>query len=133
MLVVQSALRNLADIRCFVVRHALEAGVPRKIVEAFKLAVDEACTNIIKHAYDGESGRQLDIRLEVKCDRVVVRICDDGKAFDQDMYTAPDVRARTKQRQSGGLGVYIMRTCMDEVEYRSSGGKNEICLIKHSS
>ncbi len=130
-LAVPSSLRHLHKVRRFVVQHATNANFPEDAVEACKLAADEACTNIIKHAYEGQPGHQVDIVIAVDPHRLVVRICDDGKSFDDAHYSEPDVAILTKQGQSGGLGVHIIRRLMDQVEYRTRDGRNEICLVKY--
>ncbi len=130
-LAVTSSLRHLRQVRRFVVRHATNADFSDDAVEAFKLAVDEACTNIIKHAYEGKSGHKVEITIIVDPSCFTVRICDDGKPFDASTYSEPQLRLLTKQRRSGGLGVHIIRRLMDQVEYRTRDGKNEICLVKY--
>ena len=112
------------------VRHATKADFTKEVVEACTLAVDEACTNIIKHAYGGEAAHTVRITITVDPARFTVQIFDDGIPFDARTYTAPQVRLYTKQRRSGGLGVHIIRCLMDQVEYRTDNGKNEICLVK---
>jgi anti-sigma regulatory factor (Ser/Thr protein kinase) len=79
-------------------------------------AVDEASTNVIKHAYGGRGGF-----FEISCDMqggdIVIRIRDRGKPFDQASVPQPDVNADLEDRKIGGLGIYIMRKMMDEVKY----------------
>ena len=130
-LAVPSSMRYLQMVRRFVVQHATMAQFPEDAVEAFELAVDEACTNVIEHAYEGRPGHWVDITITVDPTRFTVRICDDGKPFDLTSYTEPDVPALTQQRQGGGLGVHIIRRLMDQVEYRKRDGRNEICLVMY--
>jgi len=79
-------------------------------------AVDEASTNVIKHAYGGRGGF-----FEISCDTqgkdIVISIKDRGKPFDPGSVPQPDVNADLENRKIGGLGIYIMKKMMDEVKY----------------
>ena len=130
-LAIPSATRYLKDVRRFIVRHAKKAQLSNDAVEALQLAVDEACTNVIEHAYGGSTMHKVDITIVVDPTRFVVRIRDRGQPFDQQSYTAPDVVALTRRGQSGGLGVQVIRKLMDHVEYLSEGPTNEIRLTKY--
>lgn len=101
------------------------------MVEQFKIAVDEACTNVIKHAYKGEDGHRIEIAVIVEDDRFTVRIRDRGEAFDPTHYAEPNLFKFAKRRRAGGFGVHIMRRLMDDVEYRSRGKVNEVFLTKY--
>ncbi len=128
---IPSSTRYLEDVRQFVVMHAQEADFPEDTVEQFKIAVDEACTNVIEHAYGGQENHQVDITIIVEHDRFTVRIRDEGAPFDQSTYRTPNLMELTKKRQAGGLGVHIIRSLMDRVEYRTRGQVNEIRMTKY--
>ena len=128
---IPSSTRYLEDVRRFVEGHAQEAGLPESTVEEFKIAVDEACTNIIKHAYKGDEGHQVDVDVIVEPDRFTVRIRDEGESFNQAAYEEPDLLEAVHRRRAGGLGVHIMRRLMDRVEYRTHGRVNEVQLTKY--
>ena len=127
---IPSALPHLKEVRHFVVQHAAAANWPKESVEAFKLAADEACTNVIKHAYSGKPGNTVEITVEVAPDRFKIRICDTGKSFDRSTYTVPNLKRFTKLRKRGGLGVHIIHQLMDQVIYSRKKGVNEILLVK---
>ena len=128
---VPSSTRHLEEVRRFVASHAAAADFPEQTVEAFKLAVDEACTNVIKHAYKGKETHQIDVAVIIDTDRFTVRIQDRGEAFHPDEYQEPDIFTFARQGKSGGFGVHIMRRLMDHVEYRTRGRINEVRLTKY--
>ena len=130
-LTIPSSTRYLEDVRHFVETHAIEADLSETAVEQLKMAVDEACTNVIEHAYNGEGEHQIDIAVIVKPDRLVVRIRDEGETFDLDSYEEPNIFEFAKRHKKGGFGVHIMRRLMDHVEYRTRGNVNECCMIKY--
>ena len=103
------------------------------MVEQLKIAVDEACSNIIKHAYKGGKCCPIDIDVESEKDRFTVKIRDSGCSFNPTEYQAPNIFDAAKSRRSGGFGVHIMRQFMDRVEYHTKGKVNEVCLTKFLS
>lgn len=128
---IPSSTRYLEKVRRFVETHTVEAGFSVESVEQFKVAVDEACTNVIKHAYSGDETRVLDISVILESTQCTIRIRDDGNSFKPSEYHEPNIFELAKRRHAGGFGVHIMRRLMDRVEYDHSGGMNEVRLIKY--
>jgi serine/threonine-protein kinase RsbW len=79
-------------------------------------AVDEASTNVVKHAYKGRGGF-FQISCELQGHDIVITIRDRGKQFDPNSVPLPDVEADLENRKVGGLGIYMMKKMMDEVRY----------------
>jgi serine/threonine-protein kinase RsbW len=130
-LVVYSKTENLAKIRSFVKRTALEAGFKNDAIDNMILAVDEACTNIIKHAYKSYPDGEIILKIKYQNDKLEITIIDYGMAFKPDSVPVPDIREYCRQRKVGGLGMYLMKTLMDEVKYISIPGKyNQVFLSK---
>jgi serine/threonine-protein kinase RsbW len=129
---VKSKTENLSVIRDFISSSAADAGVAPDALENIILAVDEACTNIIKHAYKSFPDGKLIIKTKSTLNRFVVSITDYGKSFEPEMIPEPDLQKYYRQRRVGGLGMYLMKTLMDEVKYVSIPGKyNEVLLSKN--
>ena len=128
---VPSSTRYLGEVRQFVESYARQAHLQDDVIEQFKIAVDEACTNVIKHAYRGEDNKQIDLAIIIDDDRFTVRIRDEGRSFRPQMYSEPDIFKYAESRRAGGFGVHIMRRLMDEVEYQTRGNVNEVRLTKY--
>jgi serine/threonine-protein kinase RsbW len=100
--------------------------------EAFKvqLAVDEACTNVIEHAYEGQGGPiELSCGLGESGFQVTIR--DQGRPFDPATVSQPDLDAPLKDRQIGGLGLHFMHVLMDRVEFAfGEAGGNMLTMVK---
>ncbi len=129
---VKSRTDNLSIIRDFVNTSAMDAGLQPDVVENIILAVDEACTNIIKHAYKSFPDGELIIKTKSTLSRFVVSITDYGKSFEPEMVPEPDLQKYYRQKRVGGLGMYLMKTFMDDVRYISVPGKyNEVLLSKN--
>jgi serine/threonine-protein kinase RsbW len=120
----------LDDIREFVADVARENDFNEKEIYSLQLAVDEAASNIIEHAYEGI----LDATFEVSCamedNELVITMLDHGTPFDISSIKDPDIKADLSERQIGGLGIYLMRKLMDEVRYQSTRTGNLLTMIK---
>lgn len=96
-------------------------------IEQLALAVNEAVSNIIVHAYHGRHNQQIQIVADVYADRVVVRLYHDGETFDPTMIPPPSFDGS----QDHGFGLYIIAHSVDDVHYtRDAHGRSVMCLIK---
>lgn len=129
---VKSRTENLSIIRDFISNSAAESGITPDVIENMILAVDEACTNIIKHAYKSYPDGELIIKTKSTANRFIISITDYGKSFEPDAIPEPDLQKYYRQKRVGGLGMYLMKTLMDDVKYVSIPGKrNEVLLSKN--
>lgn len=119
---------NLAAIRSFVTGEAEAAGVPRDAVAAMIQAVDEAATNVMLHGYRGGPGI-IEVEMRTDGTALVVRLRDGSPAFDPTSVPAPDLEKPWYLRPPGGLGMHLIRQCVDRVSYRrTETGQNELTL-----
>lgn len=131
-LAVKSRTENLSDIRDFISSNAHKAGLSTEVIENVILAVDEACTNIIKHAYKSYPDGEILIKVIYDNKKFTVIIVDYGNSFDPNVVPDPDLKKYYNERRIGGLGMYLMKSLMDEVEYTSIPGKyNQVVLAKN--
>jgi serine/threonine-protein kinase RsbW len=96
-----------------------------------KLAVDEACTNIIEHGYKGMDPGSIILALRVEPDRVLVQITDFGHIFEPTDAPKPDVEAALEDRPLGGLGLFLIYQTMDNIDYQSSEDGNTLTFTKY--
>jgi len=131
-LVIKSKTENLSAIRDFIYAAAEEIGFSSEKIGDIILAVDEACTNIIKHAYKSFPEGEIVINLKYIDKKFLIEIIDYGTAFHPETIPAPDLQKYYQQRRVGGLGMYLMKTLMDDVKYVSVPGKyNQVLLSKN--
>jgi len=129
---IQSDTKNLAIIRNFVFNAALKAGFDNESANKIELSVDEACSNVIRHSYKLKSDHYLDITISIDQKKFVITISDKGKGFDPQGIKEPDMEEYISKLKVGGLGIYMMRTLMDEVEYDiRPGDKNRVKMVKY--
>ncbi len=125
---VVGILENLSLIGDFISNSMIASGLDARKIFEVQLAVDEACTNIIKHGYTDEAGT-IDIICCTRNGELVVVIKDEGKPFDPTSVQPPDLNASLEERQMGGLGVHLIKTMMDEVRYEFIDGKNVLTMV----
>jgi serine/threonine-protein kinase RsbW len=131
-LVIKSRTENLSSLRDFISDNANNAGLSTDDIDDIILAVDEACTNIIKHAYKYVPDGEIIIEINYNSRKFTIKLIDHGSSFDPESVPLPDLQKYLKQRKVGGLGLYLMRTLMDDVKYISVPGQyNQVLLSKN--
>ncbi|WP_298932357.1 ATP-binding protein [uncultured Ramlibacter sp.] len=122
---------SLGTLLAFLEATCKEAGLDDEAAFAVRLAGEEACSNIINHAYRGtEPGPIL---LDVRCDdaQVVLLIEDRAPVFKPADAPPPDLTGDWEQRREGGLGWHLIRQMMDEVRHEQvAGGGNRLQMVK---
>ena len=129
---VKSELKSLAALGDFITETLSKFGSDQNPIYQVNLAVDEACTNIIKHAYSGGKG-DISLILEFLNDDLIVTITDKGKPFDPNSIPTPDLSSGLDKRKEGGLGIYFMHKLMDEVSYSFNHKGNRLTMRKRLS
>lgn len=130
---ILSQSENLEIIREFVAKIAAKAGFDENNVNKIELAVDEACANVIKHAYTTQDTFQImNVSIEINLDNITIIVSDQGKGFDIEKIKPLDINKYIAEMRVGGLGIYLMRNLMDKVEFNiNRGQRNEVKMIKY--
>jgi serine/threonine-protein kinase RsbW len=116
-LVITSELDTAANARHWVTQHARHAGFDESQLFSIELAVGEALTNVVEHAYDGEAGHQIHLSLTIDEAKLALTIRDFGRKFKKELYTPPNLNIPSEH---GGYGVFLISELMDEVFYDTS-------------
>jgi serine/threonine-protein kinase RsbW len=111
---------ELSKIRDFVFARAIDRGFPDSEAQKIVLAVDEACTNLIRHAFKLDKSKKICVSIESDPNNFTVNIIDDGNPFDPMQVNKPDMDEYFKQFKKGGLGIHLMKSVMDEISYTPS-------------
>lgn len=114
---INSDTRNLAAISDFVTAAAAELGIDPKTSFAIQMAVDEACSNVMEHAYCGRNDGTVSIACEARGGELIVTIRDRGRSFDPEAIQRPDPNAPLEEREATALGLFLMEKLMDSVEF----------------
>jgi serine/threonine-protein kinase RsbW len=132
---IPGRLGNIRDACAFVVTGAEQAGFSVDELFRIELACDEACTNIIEHAYGGDDVGVVRISWQIDDKSFTIIMNDDGPPFDPDEVPPPDIPAdpdNLNGLKTGGLGIYFMRNLMDEVRFSRDEQKgNTLVMVKN--
>lgn len=129
--IFKSRTKNLKVIREFVNNFLISNKASKEDSEKIILAIDEACTNKIKHAYNYYPNGDILISLAIEDKIFKAEISDWGKKFEPKNIQVPDLRENYKNQKKGGYGIYLMKQLMDIVEYKFlDEGENKIILMK---
>ena len=125
--------RNLEPVRAFVGDFCWRAEADPQTCFDLKLAVDEACTNIIAHGYVGMPRGDMRVSIASDGDRITVVISDHGRSFDPERIAPPDLRTGWEEREPGGLGWHLIRSTVDEFHYEPGTEEgNRLTLVKRA-
>jgi anti-sigma regulatory factor (Ser/Thr protein kinase) len=124
-------LESLQIFRDFITDCCAKYEILSDTVLDLKLAVDEACTNIITHGYKGMNPGSIILSFRILPDRILVQITDFGHRFEPVAGPKPDVEAALEDQELGGLGLYLIYQTMDNIDYNSSEDGNMLTFTKY--
>ena len=123
---------ELREVRDAVEREAIRFGFDSETAFRVALAVDEACANIIEHAYKGIADSQFSVEITTHSNQFVVTLYDSGKGYRPDRLPRLDIFQRAREHRHGGLGLHIINIVMDAVDYGVAPDRsNCLRLVKY--
>ncbi len=131
VLKVPSRTEFLAVVRDVTRRMAEQSGFDAAQAEQLALAVDEASTNVMEHAYAGAHDRSFELYFHDQGPELRIEVVDHGATVDPRTLPTVDLERYASERRTGGLGVHLMGRIMDSVTFRRSARRNVCCLVKH--
>jgi sigma-B regulation protein RsbU (phosphoserine phosphatase) len=114
-------------------RFAHSHRIPERDLQALALALDEVVTNTISYGYDDQAPHEIRVRLTLADGRLSAEVIDDGRPFNPLTAPPPDLTGTVDERPVGGLGVHLVRSLMEQVDYRRESGKNHLIMSKRLS
>ncbi len=132
---VLATVENIDTVTDFVNEQLEEIGCPMKIQMQMDVAIDEIFSNIAHYAYHPEEGpAQLQVEM-IETEEGKTGVCltfiDHGKPYDPLAKEDPDVTKTAEERDIGGLGIFLVKKTMDEINYEYRDGKNILTIKKH--
>jgi len=127
-LLIEAIPENLSSVLSFVKTELQAHGTEGKLQRQIAIAVEEIFVNIAHYAYNPEIGSAL-IRISVG-DEVNIEFEDKGNPYNPLEKSDPDTTLERKDRQIGGLGVFMVKKIMDSVDYKFENGKNVLNIRK---
>ncbi len=121
---------SLKNVRGLVGKVCDEVGCEKKVAGAIELAIEEACSNIIRHAYMFKGG-DIELHINLLRGRIVFVLIDNGRSFDYNDSETPNLERYIRTGRQGGLGLYLIRKVMDEVSYDNVNGENQLRMVRY--
>ena len=128
---VNATLDNLEVVQDFVREELESQGCSMKVMMQIEIAVEEIYVNIVHYAYNPEVG-EATIKCEVVDNpmQVIIQFMDAGTPFDPLAKEDADITLSAEERNIGGLGIFMVKKSMDEVNYEYKEGKNVLTIKK---
>ncbi|OGV73955.1 MAG: hypothetical protein A3K19_22930 [Lentisphaerae bacterium RIFOXYB12_FULL_65_16] len=120
-------IENISAFHAVVIACATKMGFPSERIGEFELAVEEVLANVARYAYPDASG---DVELRCRADnrRFILEFSDRGIPFDVLAKPDPELPSDIAKREIGGLGIYLVKQVMDDVNYRRENDRNILTL-----
>lgn len=128
---IPAQMSYLIQVREFIERVGKRYKFDDKIVNSFKLVVDEACTNIIRHGYRDIKNGEITLKAIIRRLNLTIIIIDQGSSYDPRQANTPDLEKYINIGKKGGLGILMMRKLMDDIQYAVTERGNELRLTKY--
>ena len=132
-LILHNDITQIPQLAEFIETIASEAKLDQGVAMSLNLALEEAVTNVIMYAYPEGSDGLVDVEAIIWKDHLDFIITDSGVPFDPTQVTAPDLTLDASERPIGGLGIYLVKTIMEDVRYSRKEGKNILSMTKKLS
>lgn len=130
-LAIEPDIAEIPRLIDWVERCCGEAGIASDLSFRLALALDEAATNVIGHAFTGQAvPHRMAVELDITDASVTATVIDNGQAFDPSAAPEPDVSLPLDRRDPGGLGILLIHRMVDRVEYRRVADENRLRLEK---
>ena len=135
-LTITNSTEELDQVRAMVRDGILKGGFPPRLLNRVTIAVDEAVTNIVEHAFpDVAKGKgTIQIEQSVTPEEYRVTMVDDGMLhYDPRKHSTVDIQEHVDAGHDSGLGIFLIRRIMDTVEYAyEKGSRNRLTLVKRA-
>lgn len=132
-LILHNDIRQIPQLAGFVEMVAELAGLEKIFTMSLNLALEEAVSNVILYAYPKGADGLVDIEAIIRPGLLTFVISDSGIPFDPTAAPDPDLSLDVEDRPIGGLGIFLVRSIMDEVRYERTDGKNILTMKKYKA
>ena len=123
---------ELARLQAFADEFAHRCSLPDDERSRLLIILEELFINAVTHGYGSHSaGGSIAVRLGWRSGHLRISFINDAPPFDPLAFGAPDLDATGEERPTGGLGIHIVRSLVDQARYRREGGRNHVHLVRH--
>jgi len=127
---VDAKIENLYDITDFIEEKLLSLGVSPEHITSICIAIEEVYVNIASYAYKDDTGK-VTLTIDTNDSAVKIKFVDDGVQYNPLDKPDPDIELPPEEREQGGLGIFMIKNIMDDVQYEYKDNQNVLILTKH--
>ncbi|MBR5205156.1 MAG: ATP-binding protein [Bacteroidaceae bacterium] len=129
-LVLKNEISEISKLAAFIEELGEELDLTPDLVFNLNLVLEEAVSNVILYAYPKGEQQEISLSANVSDNNLVFVLTDSGKEFDPTQAPDADITLSAEERQIGGLGIFLIRQIMNQIEYQRIDGKNVLTLGK---
>ena len=129
-LVLPNDIETIPQLNEFIDLVAEEVGLDMSLTMSLNLAMEEAVVNVMDYAYPNGQKGNVDIEVTADQEWMTFVITDTGIAFDPTTKEDADTTLSAEERPIGGLGIFLVRQLMDDINYKRESNKNVLTLRK---
>ena len=122
-------LNAVYEIQDFIKLQLTKTGFSQKKLLTFDLVIEEIITNIIQHGLKNTEKGYITIGLEIKDEKGIIEICDNGIRFNPLQEKDPDINAPLENRESGGLGIFLVKQLAEHIDYSYKDNLNILRIV----
>lgn len=127
----ENKLSNIESVLDEIENAGLKNNISDTFVFQIKLCLDEVLTNIISYGFNDSNTHIIQIEYEITNEKFSANIMDDGKEFNPLESEDPDLDSDISKRKIGGLGIFLVKNFMTEINYKRKQNKNILSLSKN--
>lgn len=128
---VGCSIENLKGVRDFIRNSLKNHAIAELLVSEIVLAMDEMCSNLMIHAHHCNADEMFELNIYIENNKpLVFELIDDGTVFDINQFSEPALNNIIHEKRKGGLGIRLVKSIMDKIEYQKMSGRNVCRLIK---
>jgi serine/threonine-protein kinase RsbW len=128
---VGCSIENLKGVRDFIRTTLKDHGIADLIVSEIVLALDEMCSNLMIHSHHCNVDEMFELNIYIENNKpLVFELIDDGTVFDINQFAEPALNNIIHEKRKGGLGIRLVKSIMDKIEYDKYSGRNVCRLTK---
>ena len=124
-------LDEVSRLAEFIEELCSEFNLPDEITMNINLALEEAVANIIMYAYPTEEEQEILLKVSLSSGQLIFLLTDKGFSFDPTQVPDADITLPIEERSIGGLGIFLIRSIMNEVSYQRLDGENRLIMKKN--
>lgn len=129
-IVLSNNLSEIAKLRGELENFGQKCSLSPKTLFELNLILEELLANVISYAYGDNQRHEIVVQADLRNGELVIRVEDDGRAFNPLQSPPPDLERPLEQRRVGGLGLHLVRELTDSIEYDRKDGKNLLVVKK---